>query len=148
MPDDKWIRGLVILVLVLGPIAVILGVTLGGPPHARVLLSSKPPPAPKLAMTLTTPTTEPIAGKRWPISAVVHPVRSSTPTDVTNAVTCSYRSGGTVISSQRCGTMRHGILHGALLFPAQDIGRTLTVVVAVTVNGSEVSAACQVVVQH
>ncbi len=148
MPEDKWIRRLVILVLVLAPVAVILGVTLGRPPHERVRLSSKPPPAPKLAMTLTTPTTEPIAGKRWPISAAVHRVGSSTPTGVTNTATCRYLSSGTVISSQRCGTMRHGILHGALLFPAQDIGRALTVVVAVTVNGREISAACRVVVQH
>lgn len=148
MPEDKWIRRLVILVLVLGPIAIVLGVTLGGPAHKRVLLSSKPPPAPKLAMTLTTPTAEPIAGEPWPISAAVHPPSTGTPTDVTAAVTCSYLSAGIVISSRGCGIMRHGIFHGVLLFPAQDISHGLTVVVAVRVNGREISAARRVVVQH
>lgn len=148
MPEDKWFRTLVILVLVLGPIAVILGVTLGGPAHKRVLLSSKPSPAPKLAMTLTTPTTQPIAGERWPISAAVHPAQSSAPSDITSAVTCSYLSRGTVISSHGCGTLRHGVVHGALVFPVKDVGRPLTVVVAVTVNGSEVGAAYRVTVQR
>jgi hypothetical protein len=81
-----------------------------------------------LAVTVTTPGTEPVAGGYWPIT-----VRARTPSGGPASGTVSYAFlfGGATVARRPGGHMSAGVFHDRLEFPAQSVGYPLTVHVIV-----------------
>lgn len=81
-----------------------------------------------LAVTLTTPKTQPLAGGFWPITVLA---RTASGTPASGTVSYAFLFGGAVVARRPGGHMSAGVFHDRLEFPARAVGYPLTVQVVV-----------------
>jgi hypothetical protein len=93
---------------------------------------SSPVAAPSLSVHLTTPPSEPEAGRLWPITVSA---RSSNGASVSGTVSYAFVFGGAVVARRPGGSMRGGIFHDKLEFPPRALGYPLTLEVIVQAAG-------------
>jgi hypothetical protein len=107
--------------------------------------ASSPAAARQISVRLTTPPSEPEAGRLWPITVTA---RGSTGAQVSGTVSYAFLFGGAVVARRPGGPMRGGIFHDKLEFPARALGYPLTLEVIVQAAGQRGSTSRSVSVRQ
>jgi hypothetical protein len=106
-----------------------------GAPHTTATSTSGEAPASgaqSLSVKLSAPRSEPEAGRLWPITVSA---RNSAGAPVTGTVSYAFVFGGSVVARRPGGTMRGGIFHDRLEFPARALDFPLSLEVIVKAAG-------------
>jgi len=119
--------------------ALALGLTACGSSHSGstssvTSASSTSRSAPSLVVSVSTPSSEPVAGGFWPITVRAHSA-SGAPVDGT--VSYAFLFGGSVVARRPGGHMSGGVYHDRLEFTAQSVGYPLTLQVNVLAGNGE-----------
>jgi hypothetical protein len=101
--------------------------TVSAPPPSTTSTTSGTT-AGSLLVSLTTPNSEPTAGGFWPVTIRA---RTATGTPTSGTVSYAFLFGGAVVARRPGGSMRDGVFHDRLEFPAQAVGYPLTLQVIV-----------------
>jgi hypothetical protein len=115
-------------------------------PHTTATGTSSAAPASEarsLSVQLSAPRSEPEAGRLWPITVKAH---SSGGAPVTGTVSYAFLFNGSVVARRPGGTIKGGIFHDWLEFPAKALGFPLTLEVVVKTAGQSGSVSRPVTV--
>ena len=125
MPSPPKATGAVAL---LGLALAACGTSHGTPSRSTSGAASSTHTAQSLVVSVTTPSSEPVAGGFWPITVRAHTASGAA---VDGTVSYAFLFGGSVVAKRAGGHMSGGVFHDRLEFTAQSVGYPLTVQVVV-----------------